>query len=533
MKIGILGAGAIGKTLIQRLRGAGHDVKFANSRGPETIKADVLSLSGRAVTSRAAVYDFDVVRLSRPALVPTLSFAFMSFPTSLFAQDANGGAYSRPTNLSSSEAPEVPQSATEVDTTPRPSTKWNDPATVRAKNWSPGGSLSPSLEDPLLGDIGGIRSAMSDYGIAATIFVSGTQWQNLLNAPTKTNGSQAYIGQKYTAESFEGFIATYDLGHIGFQGGQIIVDAGCSVSTYLPAYARGCHVINLSLYDSFFRGRIELSAGIIPNDVEFVDTYVGGNLSTGAFGPAGILPVQSGLSQQPGVAPSLNLTYHFDANWYEKVGVQRSLSPQGVVQEYSHFNRYGLNFSEPNVKGLVIDEVGFRQTASADKYATYIRAGGLYNWTRYTNFSTGGTAENWNAYLLADQQLTRPEPARAYRGWYGGFTVMESPSNVNVFRSYYEARLYDIGPFESRPEDQLNIVVSHALFSGDAQNFYIKQGVYPPRQDTTSVTLAYAYKLTHSTFLQSGLAFTNNPSFLTETKQGHDLNCFIAFSTYL
>jgi porin len=119
------------------------------------------------------------------------------------------------------------------------------------------------------------------------------------------------------------------------------------------------------------------------------------------------------------------------------------------------------------------------------------------------------------------------------RPHYGGFTVMESPSNVNVFRSYYEARLYDIGPFESRPEDQFNIVGTHALFSGDARQFYIEQGVYPPQKDTTSVTLSYACKLTHSTYLTPGLAFTNNPSFLTAPGQGHDLNFFIAFNTYL
>lgn len=38
MKIGILGAGHIGATLVTRLSAAGHDVKVANSRGPETIE---------------------------------------------------------------------------------------------------------------------------------------------------------------------------------------------------------------------------------------------------------------------------------------------------------------------------------------------------------------------------------------------------------------------------------------------------------------------------------------------------------------
>jgi porin len=467
------------------------------------------------------------------ALVTTLSLAFMSFSASLFAQDANSGASSPPTNLLSSAASQEPPSPAGVDSTPLPSTKWNDPAIVRAKNFGPGGSLSAPLEDPLLGDVGGVRSALADYGIAATIYVIGTQWQNLLDSPTKTNGSQAYIGQKYTAESLDGVEGTWDLSHIGLQGAQIVFDAGCSVSSYLPAYGRGCRAEDLSFYDSFFHGRLDLSAGILANDVEFVNTYVGGNTTTGAFGPSAILPVQSGLSQEPGVAPGLNLTYHFDANWYEKIGVQRSLSPQGVVQEYSDFNRHGLTFSEPGVKALVIDEAGFRQNASADTYSTYIRAGGLYNWTQYTDFSTGGTATNWNAYLLADQQLTRPSSALAYRGWYGGFTVMESPSNVNVFRSYYEVRLYDIGPFESRPADQFDIVATHALFSGDARQFYIEQGVYPPQKDTSSVTMSYAYKLARSTYLTPGLTFTNNPSFLTEPGQGHDLNFFIFFITFL
>jgi hypothetical protein len=66
MKIGIIGTGHIGKTLVQRLSGAGHDVKVANSRGPETIEAEVLAFGGRAVTASKAVEGVDVVILSVP-----------------------------------------------------------------------------------------------------------------------------------------------------------------------------------------------------------------------------------------------------------------------------------------------------------------------------------------------------------------------------------------------------------------------------------------------------------------------------------
>src|SRR4051794_14327169 len=66
MRIGILGAGHIGKTLAHRLAAEGHDVKVANSRGPETIDPDALGSGARAVTSAEAVDDVEVVILSIP-----------------------------------------------------------------------------------------------------------------------------------------------------------------------------------------------------------------------------------------------------------------------------------------------------------------------------------------------------------------------------------------------------------------------------------------------------------------------------------
>ena len=66
MKIGIIGVGHIGKTLSQKLAAVGHDVKVANSRGPETIEAEALRTGARAVPASDAVKDVDVVILSIP-----------------------------------------------------------------------------------------------------------------------------------------------------------------------------------------------------------------------------------------------------------------------------------------------------------------------------------------------------------------------------------------------------------------------------------------------------------------------------------
>jgi phosphoglycerate dehydrogenase-like enzyme len=38
MRIGIIGAGNIGATLVRKLAAGGHEVKLANSKGPDTIR---------------------------------------------------------------------------------------------------------------------------------------------------------------------------------------------------------------------------------------------------------------------------------------------------------------------------------------------------------------------------------------------------------------------------------------------------------------------------------------------------------------
>jgi predicted dinucleotide-binding enzyme len=64
MKVGILGTGNIGKTLARKLSAVGYDVHVANSRGPETISAELTEFGARAATSEDAIADAHVVILS-------------------------------------------------------------------------------------------------------------------------------------------------------------------------------------------------------------------------------------------------------------------------------------------------------------------------------------------------------------------------------------------------------------------------------------------------------------------------------------
>ena len=64
MKIGIIGAGAIGATIARRLSRAGHDVAIANSRGPETVDPSALRTGAHAVPASEVAEGASVVIVS-------------------------------------------------------------------------------------------------------------------------------------------------------------------------------------------------------------------------------------------------------------------------------------------------------------------------------------------------------------------------------------------------------------------------------------------------------------------------------------
>lgn len=65
MKIGIIGAGAIGTTLAKHLTGAGYDVIISNSRGADTLKEKIKEIRGNSIAgSVQEAAEADVVFLA-------------------------------------------------------------------------------------------------------------------------------------------------------------------------------------------------------------------------------------------------------------------------------------------------------------------------------------------------------------------------------------------------------------------------------------------------------------------------------------
>jgi len=66
MKIGIIGIGNIGGTLARKLSTAGHEVRVANSKGAEGVRAFAQEIGATPVDARGAVEGADLVILSIP-----------------------------------------------------------------------------------------------------------------------------------------------------------------------------------------------------------------------------------------------------------------------------------------------------------------------------------------------------------------------------------------------------------------------------------------------------------------------------------
>lgn len=82
MKIGFIGAGEIGGTLIRQYTRAGHSVKMANSSGTEKLKSLALETGASAVKLAEVVTEVDVIVVSIPLI------GILKLPQNLFKNNS-------------------------------------------------------------------------------------------------------------------------------------------------------------------------------------------------------------------------------------------------------------------------------------------------------------------------------------------------------------------------------------------------------------------------------------------------------------
>jgi len=387
-------------------------------------------------------------------------------------------------------------------------------------------SLPPPSET-IFPNAGGLRDKLADYGIGWFGMNVTSAANNLLSGSAKNlNGQRQYNGQTFTYVDNLYMGVTYDLAQHGIPDGQIYLSGMFTRTNWAPMGPNKFGLSEASYYQTLFNKRLEVKLGYLISTWEFINTNVGGSLSTSVFGASGSIPIQGGYSNNATPTPGIVLKYNIDKNWYAKATAERAVNPDGLTKEI-HENPTSFKFTTVNSGALYIGELGYQRNSSEGVAQEWIRGGAAYNTSRYNSFETPGTRVGHNSwyYLLADRQLWQKSPAGSPgRGLYIGASVMYAPPYANAVSQYYELRLYAKGIFDSRPYDMISLVATDTVWGRDAINYYASKGSLVHR-DSVAITLSYSARVMRGVYAGIGLGYVNHPtSIVYQTGTGSALN---------
>jgi len=368
-----------------------------------------------------------------------------------------------------------------------------------------GSATMPLISDTVLGTESGFRGALFSEGILLRANVLPRFSVNLLDGPVPAN-QQVYIGQRPTWITGLNPILTADLRQLHLHNAQLNIGAAWRWTTWNPAGPKTIALSTLYFYKMWRDHLVEIKAGYIGNDTEFVGLQVGGSTATAVQGVYAVLPYQVGMSYFPLTAPSLNVRVRGPERTYFKIGAQRSLDAAGGAATVAR-NQTGFRFIPKDDRLLLINEVGYQRASSPTAHQAWFRAGYLHNRTLYTNKVTGRKESgNYCAYALMDYQLRRSESPNPGHGLYIGGTAMMAPSKFNAYDRYYEARFYQKAPFQSRPDDVLSFVAANRGHSKYVISSLVAQGK-TVWHASPSLTGSYSIHVSRGNYMSLGLSY--------------------------
>lgn len=400
----------------------------------------------------------------------------------------------------------------------------------RLKGWN---ITFPGPKDTVDPEAGGLRSALADKGIGYTGLIFSYNAYDVLNRGHYDRGrGQVYNGQKMTDTDKAYLWTTYDLSQHGIENGQLQVGISSAWASWAPngPTPQIAAITTLAYYQTLFDGKVELQFGYLANTFNFLGTYVGGNLAAGSLGISGALTYETGLSASAVSRPTFNAKINFGNGFYNRFGIQRSISPDGASDENDE-NPAQLGFDGPHTGWLFIDEIGVRHKASADNRELWLRGGYLTNTSDYIDYRNPGTRDDGNylAYFLADRQIYQPTPeaGSSYRGIYVGGSVEYGPPAYNTISENYELRLYSKGMIPGQPHGQVSIVAGRKVYSNDLIA-NARQAGSPTNDSTNSLTVSYTTPVIRGLYVSGGLQYLDNPQgAVTSSGQGNGLNALL------
>jgi porin len=381
---------------------------------------------------------------------------------------------------------------------------------IEALNYVGGDTSMPPFSDSAIDLDSEFRKAMLRHGMALRLIAQGQYAQNMLDAPVGAD-SQVYVGQRAFTGAMLQPILTADLRQLGLRNAQLYVGGVWNWVSWDPAGPKAFQLWDLYLYKAFGEYRVEMKAGYVSMNLDFVGLFVGGSTAAGGQGVYAVLPYEAGMSYFPLTSPGATVRVRGPKHTYYKAGAQRSIDPEGGPTEVAR-NNTGFRFIPHGDKLLLINEGGYLRNPSRNTHEMWLRGGYMYNTTAYSNLATGKSQSgNYCGYVLMDYQLRRSNQEYPNQGLYAGGSWMTAPESLDPYARYYEARLYKEAPFRSRPADLVSVVASRTGYSSQYTDKLVGEGKTVWRAGTT-LTGSYSVRAVRGSYLNLGLSYVNGPA---------------------
>lgn len=373
-----------------------------------------------------------------------------------------------------------------------------------------GENPSQSTCDTVFPEFGGLRETLSESGWGIQVITAQFFTYDILGL---NRGTDAYNGERpsYIGTVFP--ILTYDLGRLGLnEKSQITIEPSLFYSSFDGNGPDYVNLAQLSTFLPFWDERLTVQAGYYAMGDQFYGGAIGNSFGGSALSTTSSLMFQLGVKgfrTKPGIDVRM---FSEDKRWYNHVGVTRANSPDGPFEDF-YDDRIGFKFSSPGARAVWLDEVGYRVESAPGQKKFWLRAGAIYNTSDYNVLDgSGDTDHNYGFYAVGDFQLTQPNPDLAYQGWGLQAKVGIGNDKLNAISREFGATIYRLGTFESRPADVFALGYMKSYYSDTMVNAS-RAGGLDTEDEVNVYSASYTARLGNGAYLQTGLTYTDNPTF--------------------